>query len=114
MSNSSTSKTRTEHAGITDPTPSSPYARLNSLGCRCGVGQEGEGQGEGEGDSLAQKIKPALYECIFCIPWRDDESPPLPDTHAEQPLVPAGDDLGAGGQAEPGGQTRILPVPLPG
>ena len=83
-----------------------------------------------------QKMKPALHECILCIPWRDDKSSPLPDTHAEQPLVPAGDDLGAGGhdgpeaggrrkeeggrrqgaggQAQPGGQARILPVPLLG
>ena len=41
-----------------------------------------------------QKFKLAVHECIVCIPGRDDQSPPLADTHAEQPLVPAGDDLG--------------------
>ena len=66
------------------------------------------------GKGKVQKMKPALHECILCIPWRDDKSPPLPDTHAEQPLVPAGDDLEARGQAEPGGKARLLPVPLLG
>ena len=63
MSSSSTSKTRTEQAGITDPTPSSPYARLGRLGGGVeaaekagheGEAKEREGEREVEGDSGAK------------------------------------------------------------